>query len=255
MLELLYFIMYFFVFLTGISIGSFLNVVIYRVPLNISVAKGRSFCPNCNTQIKNYDLIPILSYLFLKRKCRACKQPISPRYCIIELFTGLIAILVTYIVGFNYLAICIFIMSAILLAIAVIDIDTMTIPDGLIIALIVIAIPIAFLQPEITILERVIGFFAVSLPMLLLTLKIPTAFGGGDIKLLAVCGFIIGYQNILLAMFLASILGGIFAISLLQRKKAGKKSEMCFGPYLSIGIFVSALFGSQIISWYLGLLL
>ncbi len=250
----LYLMIYFFVFLIGISIGSFLNVVIYRVPQGISIAKGRSYCPNCNTQIKNYDLIPILSYLILRGKCRKCHKSISPRYMFVELFTGVVAIFICAVNGWNYLSLAQFAVAALLIAVTFIDIDTLTIPDGLNIALAVMAIPMAILQPEIGLVERCIGFFIISLPMLLITLKIPGAFGGGDIKLIAVCGFILGSWNVILAMFLACVCGGTFAIYLLQQRKAGRKSEMCFGPYLCIGVFVAMLFGTQIITWYLGLL-
>ena len=120
---LIYSVMYAFVFLYGIVIGSFLNVVIYRVPLGISVAKGRSYCPNCDTKLKNYDLVPIFSYLFLRGKCRKCGSKISLRYPLIELVTGLLALFIFYIEGFSLQAGLIFGVTAIMLAIAMIDLQ------------------------------------------------------------------------------------------------------------------------------------
>lgn len=247
-------LMYLFVFLGGISIGSFLNVVIYRVPKGISIVKGRSYCPNCNTQIKNYDLIPIVSYLILRGRCRTCQKHIELRYLLVELLAGIMACYLCMIKGFTLLTLALFVVVAILIAIAWIDMDTLTIPDSLNIALAVVAVFIVLLQPEIGIVARIIGFFAVSLPMLLIAMKIPGAFGGGDIKLIAVCGFILGYQNVILAIFLACVLGGIYAIYLLRCQQAGRKAEMCFGPYICMGTLVAMLYGQEIITWYLGML-
>ncbi len=242
---------YIILFILGICIGSFLNVLIWRIPNGISFIKGRSFCPKCNTQLKDRDLIPVFSFLFLKGRCRACKEPISARYPIIETLTGLLFMLSYWRFGLSFGTLIAIFTASVLICITMIDFDTMEIPDGFIIALILPAVASVFVFPEVTILARIIGAAAVSLPMLILALLITDAFGGADIKLMAVCGFMLGWQGILLAMFIGILLGGGYGIYLLATKKAKKKESMPFGPYLCVGIFVSLLYGSNIISAYI----
>lgn len=251
MLILINMIFYLYVFVIGIVIGSFLNVVIYRVPLEISVAKGRSFCPNCHAQIKGYHNIPVFSYLWLRGKCADCGERIAIRYPLVELFTGLMAVLIFAVYGFSFQWLVVFSAGAILICITMIDFDTMIIPNGLVLALMAPALLSFFFFPEVGILSRVIGIFAISLPMLILVLFIPDAFGGGDIKLMAVAGFMLGWGNTLLAAFVGLLLGGAVAVYLLVQKT--KDKHMAFGPYLCIGIMTALLFGDIIIQWYFNL--
>jgi Type II secretory pathway, prepilin signal peptidase PulO and related peptidases len=244
-------ILYLYIFVIGIVIGSFLNVVIYRVPLEISVAKGRSFCPHCHAQIKGYHNIPVFSYFWLRGKCADCGQPIAIRYPLVELFAGLMAVLIFAVYGFSFQWLVVFTAGAILICITMIDFDTMTIPNGLILALMAPALLSFFVFPQVGILSRVIGIFVVSLPMLILVLFIPDAFGGGDIKLMAVAGFMLGWGNTLLATFIGLLLGGAVAVRLLVKKTTEK--HMAFGPYLCIGIMTALLFGDIIIQWYFNL--
>ena len=248
---LINFILYLYIFVFGAVIGSFLNVVIYRVPKEISIAKGRSFCPKCGAPIKGYHNIPIFSYLWLRGKCADCGEKISPRYPLIELFTGVLAILVLWIFSFSFQWIVVFSAGAILLCITMIDFDTMTIPNGLVIALMVPALVSFFFFPQVELLSRVIGMVVVSLPMLVITLFISEAFGGGDIKLMAVAGFLLGWPNTLLATFIGLVLGGVVAVSLLAKKT--KDKHMAFGPYLCVGIMIALLAGDAIIECYLSL--
>lgn len=251
MVELIQFILYLYIFVVGIVIGSFLNVVIYRVPKEISVAKGRSFCPHCQAPIKGYHNVPLFSYLWLRGKCADCGAPISLRYPLVELFTGLLAILIFALYGFSFQWLVVFLAGAILICITMIDFDTMTIPNGLVLALMAPALLSFFVFPELGLLSRVIGIFVISLPMLALALFIPDAFGGGDIKLMAVAGFMLGWGDTLLAAFIGILLGGAVAVYLLLKKTTDK--HMAFGPYLCIGIMTALLFGDIIIYWYLNL--
>lgn len=141
----------------------------------------------------------------------------------------------------------------ILVAITMIDFDTMTIPNGLVIALIVPTIAMELIHPEISLLERIIGFFIISLPMYLLIIVIPDCFGGGDVKLIAVGGFLLGWKLTLVAGFIAILLGGCYAVWLLLSKKSKKGAHIAFGPYLSIGIVVSLLYGNSLLNAYLSL--
>lgn len=248
-----YLLVYGIVFAMGASIGSFANVVIYRLPLGLDMVKGRSFCPNCHTQIKNQHLIPLLSYWLLRGKCHHCGASIALRYPVIEAIGGGLAVLAVCVYGFTPLALCVFILGTLLLVVAVIDIDTMEIPDSLVVCLGVLSLPFALCQDPPTLVSRGIGFLVVSVPMLLLTMAIANAFGGGDIKLMAACGLILGYQNTLFAMFVAVVLGGFFAMWLLRQQKVGAKSQLCFGPFLALGVFTAQFVGTTCITWYLGL--
>lgn len=240
-------------FLIGICVASFINVVIWRVPQGISIAKGRSFCPACHHELKWSDLFPIFSYLFLKGKCRYCGSKIPVRDTLIEVIGGVAAVFFFLKYPFEWDALLVLSIFMILLAITMIDFDTMEILNGLLLALMIPVVIMTVLHPEITILERIIGFFCISLPMYLLTLLIPDCFGGGDIKLIAVCGFLLGWQSTLLAAFIAIMIGGCYAVFLLMRKKSEKGAHIAFGPYLSVGIMVSLLYGKFIINWYLSL--
>lgn len=246
-------VFYIYSFLLGICIASFINVVIWRVPQGLSVAKGRSYCPTCNHQLAWYDLFPVLSYILLKGKCRYCSAKIPYRDTLVEIVGGIIAIICFHHFMFTWDTLIVFSIFMILLAITIIDFDTMTIPNGLIIALIIPVGMMTVLHQDISLLTRIIGFFIISLPMYLLMMIIPDCFGGGDLKLIAVCGFLLGWQNTLLAGFISVILGGIYAIYLLMSGKAKKGAHIAFGPYLAIGIAIALLYGNEIIKFYLSL--
>lgn len=246
-------ILYIYSFLIGICIASFLNVVIWRLPQGLSFVKGRSFCPACEHQLKWYDLFPVFSYLFLKGKCRYCRSKIPVRDTVLEFLGGCIGILCFYLYGFSWDTIVVFAIFMILLTITMIDFDTMTIPNGLIIALLVPVGMFTALHTEMDIVTRCIGFFIVSLPMYLLTVLIPDCFGGGDIKLIAVAGFLLGWKLTLLAFFISVIIGGCYAIFLLLSKITEKGAHIAFGPYLCTGIMISLLYGEKLIQVYLSL--
>lgn len=253
MMESIWLIAYIYTFIVGICVASFVNVVVYRVPIGISVAKGRSFCPKCNHSLHALDLIPIVGYLLLGRKCRYCKEPISIRYPLVELIGGLLSVLCLYRYGFDMMTIYSFLVIIILLCITLIDIDTMTIPNGLLLWLCVIIGMLCIAYPDLSLMDRMIGFFVVSAPMFALDLIIPDCFGGGDIKLMAVSGILLGWVNTLLAMFIGVILGGLVAIYLLLSKKVARQMHIAFGPYLAIGIACSLLYGQSILDAYFSL--
>jgi len=235
----------------GACIGSFVNVTALRRLKSESFITGRSHCPSCGHTLKWYELIPIISWLVQLGRCRACKEPVSPRYLLVELMAALVSALCFIKFSFTWmtpLALCV---SLILLAIALNDLSTREVPNGLVIALIPFAILTVFLQPETPLLARGIGFVSVSLPMLILALVISGAFGGGDIKLMAVCGFMLGWQNTLLAFFIAVLFGGGYAIYLIASKKRKRDEHMVFGPALCTGVATALLFGTDIVNWYL----
>ena len=252
MMEAVLILMYVYAFVVGCCMASFINVVIYRVPLGISVAKGRSFCPSCQHQLHALDLIPILSYICLGGKCRYCHEHIGMRDTLLELLGGLLGMLCFYRYGFSMMTVIAFAFAMMLQAIAFIDLDTMEIPNGLVVGCFIIGfISIPFLH--IDMISRIIGIFIVSVPLIVLNMVIPDAFGGGDIKLLAACGFFMGWVNVLIGMFIAVLLAGGYAIYLMLSHKIDKGGHIAFGPYLCIGMFISLLYGSQLLSSYLSL--
>lgn len=237
------------IFLYGITIGSFLNVCIYRMPLERSVVFGNSQCPKCEEDIKFYDLIPLFSYMFLRGKCRFCSEKISIRYPLVELANGVLYILAFLKFGLSMEMIFYCLLSSILFVIAVIDFEHKIIPNELLIVAFVLGIIFHIFSGGF--LSSVIGFFAVSVLLYIIAILSKGGIGGGDIKMMAAFGFCIGWQNILLSLFIASIIGSLVAIYLLVFKKYGRKTEVPFGPFLAIGIYISILYGTQLINGYL----
>lgn len=244
---------YLYFFMIGLVIGSFINVVVYRLPRDIAFVKGRSFCPNCYHILHSYDLVPILSYFCLRGTCRHCHTKISFRYPLVEIGGGLIACLVFYHYGYSMRSIVVFIFFMVLYTISLIDFDTMTIPNSLQLCLIPIIAWLIYLEYSIHITNRVIGFLCVSGLMLITNTFYKNSFGGGDIKFIAICGFLLGWVHTIVAGFIAIFLGGIYALFLLFTKKAKRGSQFAFGPFLSIGIMSSYLYASDIIYWYMRL--
>ncbi|MDD2371019.1 MAG: prepilin peptidase [Firmicutes bacterium] len=252
--EIQFFPLYLLVFIFGLVIGSFLNVLVYRVPKKISIIKGRSYCPSCNHKILDRDLVPVLSYILLGGKCRHCGSKISLRYPIVELSTGLMALGIVFVKGIFLEALVIFALGVILLAISLIDIETMTIPDSLIIAIIPLVILIAWVTGDWNIWGRIIGALIISVPMYISLYFVKDGFGGGDIKLFAVLGLFLGWENMLLTILISSVLGAVIGIIMTKSKKENISGKhIPFGPYICFGAMIAALFGNAIITWYLGL--
>ncbi len=233
----------------GVFIGSFLNVCIYRIPKKESVVVTRSHCMTCGGQLKWYDLVPVLSFLTLGGKCRYCKTKLSWQYPLVEFANGVgyAAIVIVKGVGIESILYCL--CASALLALSVIDWRIYEIPVVFNIFIGILGI-IRLLTDYRQWYLYVIGFFAVS--SFLYILMIATngrGMGGGDVKLMAAAGLLIGWKSIILALVLGSILGSI--IHLVCMKIKGKDHQLAFGPYLSLGIYISMLCGNEIIQWYL----
>ncbi len=238
-----------YIWIIGMCTASFINVVIDRIPKKKSVIKGRSSCPTCSHVLGVMDMIPVISYLMLKGKCRYCKTKLSVREPWIELLGGFLAILCFYVYGNHWMSMVSFLFSMILLAISCIDFDTMIIPDRLNLCVLLIGL-ISTLVSDISLKERLIGMWIVSLPLFLMNLLIPDSFGGGDIKLLICCGFMLGWKNTLVGMIFAVLSAGSYATYLLFTKKRNRKEHIAFGPYICMGMFTALLAGNQIINAY-----
>jgi len=242
-----------YVVLIGLIIGSYLNVLIYRIPLNIPTSKGFSFCPSCNHRLMWFDLFPLFSYIFLGGKCRYCKEKISFRYPAIEALNAICYFVIYLKFGFNYSTLIYFVVFSSLIVLALIDFDHKIIPDRFHIIIGVCAIALIFAAKDLTILERVIGFFAISVPVYIIAL-LTDGMGEGDVKLFAVCGLMLGWKLILLTMLIASILAAAYGLILMLAKKAKGKSEIPFGPFIAFAVMICIFAGNDIINLYLSLI-
>lgn len=247
-----------FVFIFGLLIGSFLNVCIYRIPLNISFVKGRSYCVSCNLLIPWYCNIPLFSYMFLKGRCRNCGEKISPIYPVIELINPILYLLLYMVYDLSIMFLFYAALFSILVVISFIDIKHQIIPNGLVLAIIILGATNGVYQTIFSYAlwyTWVIGFFAASLPLLILGLIFPEGMGGGDIKLMAAVGLFIGWKLILLSLFIGAIYGGIISIYVIASKRGNRKTALPFGSMLSLGIISCVLVGDQLIKIYLSLIL
>ncbi len=277
-------------FILGICIGSFLNVVIYRMPEGLSIVTPRSHCFKCQKMIEWYDNIPLLSYIILRGKCRHCGAGYSPRYFLVELLTGILFLVVNWAFkGPNAASFVFTIVTCMLIAISFIDLDHFIIPDELSLSGIVFGLVVAVIlcfKPTTN------GLFPVENPNNLLFPVFKTwaplvdsflglllgggilwgigliaqailkkeAMGGGDVKLLAFVGAFTGWMPIILALMISSLVGSIVGIiQLYLMKRKDSETELTghyipFGPFLAIGSLISILWGHLIIEWYLNLL-
>lgn len=243
---------YIIIFIFGITIGSFLNVCIYRIPLGESIVTAPSHCMTCGWKLKWYDMVPVFSWLVLGGKCRNCKSKISVQYPIIEGVNGILYVMICAVNGLEWSSVIYCFMASALLVLSIIDWHTYEIPFGINVFLFVLGIAMTILDRG-NLVEHLIGMICVSgLLGILYLLTGGRAIGGGDIKLMFACGLILGWKLILLAFFLGCIIGSVVHIIRMSVKKAGRMLAM--GPYLSAGIFLAALWGNAWINWYLSLL-
>lgn len=242
-------LLYIIIFLYGIVIGSFLNVCIYRIPKQENIVKIRSHCMNCGYQLKWYDLVPVFSYLCLRGRCRSCKQKISVQYPLIELLNGALYCIVFAVYGISVEALLYALLASALITLSVIDFRTYEIPAGINIFILTLGL-IRIVTDYANWLDYAIGFLLVSGFLYIVHLVTKgRGIGGGDIKLMAVSGLLLGWKQILLAFVLGCIIGSVIHVA--RMKISGQGHVLAFGPYLSVGILISALAGDQMIAWYL----
>ncbi len=259
----------------GVFVGSFLNVCIYRIPKKENITTTRSHCMACGNVIKWYDLIPVISYLLLRGKCRNCGAKLSVQYPIIELINGLLYCLVLAVTGPTTKCVLICALTSALIVIAVIDWRTYEIPFGLNVFIAALGVAATlfdmakahgmwdysheansakgafFSWMPLTFSDHLIG--AVSVSGFLLVLYFATkgrGIGGGDIKLMAASGLFLGWKNCILAFVIGCVLGSI--IHIIRMKVSKEDHVLAFGPYLAAGIFIACLWGDMIVNAYLG---
>ena len=278
---------YSFVFIISLMIGSFLNVVIFRLPkmmhqqwqiecrafladelaekpaddveqasTPITLSKPNSTCPNCQHQIKVYENIPVISWLFLRGKCSQCQEKISARYPLVELTTALLSLIIATQFGATLTTLFLLILTWGLVSLTLIDFDHMLLPDQITLPLLWLGLLVNTQQLIVPLEQAVIGavvgymsLFSIFWLFKLLTGK--EGMGYGDFKLVAVFGAWIGWKLLPLLILMASAVGAIIGISLIVMKKNQRQQAIPFGPYLAIAGWITILYGEQIWAWYL----
>jgi leader peptidase (prepilin peptidase)/N-methyltransferase len=246
-----------YIFAFGAFIGSFLNVLIYRLPRNENFVMGRSRCPHCKEAIRWYDNVPLLSYLILRGRCRRCSEFISWRYPLVELLTGAFFLLSFELYGLSAQTGVISLFFALLLVATVIDFQHFIIPDKITYPGMVLGLALSFVNPELRPLDSLIGLLAGGVSLYLLAIVGDLLFkkeslGGGDIKLAAMLGAFLGWRAIIIIFFGAALLGLVYAIIQMTFSAEARKTRMIpFGPFLSMAALIALFFGDTIINFYL----
>jgi leader peptidase (prepilin peptidase)/N-methyltransferase len=242
------------VFIFGLIFGSFCNVVIYRLPHRASIITPGSHCPSCRAPIRPWDNIPLLSYLLLRGRCRACKEPFSLRYPSVELLTGVLYVLLWFKFGFSIPFAVYAALTSTLLTVALIDYDHKIIPNTITLPGIVIGLGLSVWPLPITPLASLLGILLGGAFFYLIALVSRGGMGGGDIKLIAMIGAFLGWQGAFFTIFSGALLGSLVGVILMLLGRKGRKDKVPFGPFLSSGAILFMLCGDDLIQWYLNLL-
>lgn len=244
-------ILLFIIFMFGIVIGSFLNVCIFRIPKGENIATTGSHCMSCGHRLRWYDLIPLLSWLMLRGRCRYCHSRISVQYPLVETINGFGYVLIFMLNGYSLDSLILCLFTSCILVLSVIDWQTYEIPFGINVMIFVLGLLRTAMEFD-NLIEHLVGCVCVSGFLLILNLATKgRAMGGGDVKLMAAAGLLLGAKQIVLGFFLGCIIGSVVHLILMKMQKKGK--VLAFGPYLSAGMFVSMLFGDMFVNWYFGM--
>ena len=246
--------------LFGLVVGSFLNVLIFRIPREEEFVKTPSHCMSCGHRLAWYDLIPLFSWLSLGGKCRYCRTKLPKQYPLVELANGILwfAVFLLFLLPGSgdpldlVRALLHALMGSSLLALSVIDFRTYEIPVGFNIFIGALGV-INLLLDVSRWMDALIGLFCISLPLLLILLASKgRAIGGGDVKLMAACGLMIGWQKICFALVAGCILGSV--IHIIRMRRSGADHVLAMGPYLSMGVVLALFVCDPFLEWYLALL-
>lgn len=242
------------VFVFGVLFGSFLNVCIYRIPAGLSVVYPPSRCGSCQKRLQPWDLIPVVSYLLLGGRCRYCQTPVSLRYPLVELLTGIIFVWCYTVLGLNILLPGALILSFFLILISFIDYDHQLILDKVLVWVAGAGLLVNLWTVQHSWLDMLGGSLLGGGLLLAIALASRGGMGGGDVKFAAALGIWLGVKLTLLSLFLSFFLGGVSGMFLLLFRLKKRKDAIPFGPYLAAGAFLTVLYGQNIIFWYIRLL-
>lgn len=244
------------VVILGLVVGSFLNAVIYRLHADISFMKGRSFCPWCKHDLHVWDLVPVFSYFLLRGKCRYCRKKISWQYPIVELCTALVFFLLWWQYGIEASLLVYMIYAAILMVIFVFDLKYYLILDKVTIPAMVVSFILSAVVLRIDVISLLLGAL-IGGGFFLLQFYISRGkwIGGGDIRLGAVMGLMVGFPHIIVALFIAYLFGSLIGIVLIARGAKQWKSQVPFGTFLAAATVITFFIGQRVIDYYQSLLI
>ncbi|MDW7740190.1 MAG: prepilin peptidase [Bacillota bacterium] len=259
--------LYTLIFIVGLCFGSFLNVVVYRLPLKKSLVTPPSSCPGCSTQLGFVELIPLIGYLILKGKCRNCGMRISPRYPLVEFLTGILFFAIFYKFGFNMSALFYLVLLYILFGVTLIDLDHRIVPNTLVAAGLIAAaamfIPAflniwlnvpEYIMPDRPLSDAFFGLLVGGVIMLLIILVSRGGMGAGDMKLMLMIGCYVGLRGTAVVLMLGFVFGALVGVAFMIMKKLTRKDALPFAPYLSLASLINVFWGEQIWSWYINLM-
>ena len=256
--------LYIITFVVGSIVGSFLNVCIYRLPRDLSIILPPSRCPACNAPVKPHDNIPLISFIFLRGKCRHCRAKISPRYPLVEALNALLFVLVVWRFGLGWHTPFLFAFCSAMIVITFIDLDFQIIPDAITLPGMVVGfIAGSLILPDpfdrfssLGFRESILGLVSGGAVFFLIAevsyrILRQEAMGGGDIKMMAMVGAFMGWKSVLLTTFSGSLMGSIAGIFFMVLKGKGRRTKIPFGPFLAAGALISLFYGQELASLYL----
>ena len=244
----------------GLLVGSFLNVVIYRVPRDESIVTPRSHCPNCDTELANRDNVPVVSWLVLRGKCRTCGNPISVRYPLVELLTGVLFALVAARIGFHAALPAFLVLTAALVALSMIDLDTFLLPKKIVYAAFGAGAGLLLVAGLVDgdtrgMAEAAGGAVIAWVVFRVINFVSPKGMGYGDVRLAGLVGLYLGWIELPLVglgLFLAFLFASVIGVGLIVTKLRTRKDRVPFGPFLALGAVTAILVGEPILRIYLG---
>ena len=246
------------ILLYGLIIGSFLNVLIYRIPRNENIAWPGSHCTTCGHDLKWYDNIPLVSYIILRGRCRYCGSHISAQYPIVEALNAVLYVSMYAKFGLGADFIAYSLISSLLLAIFVVDLKGMIIPDSLVVGILILSVvhkSVGYFLYNLPfgIFDSILGLLAAGGLFLIIMVVSGGGMGGGDVTLAGALGFVLGVEYVLLNIFLSFVLGAVISVILLAAKIKTRKDPIPFGPFIVLGFFITVLWGQEIINLYINL--
>lgn len=238
--------------LLGLVVGSFLNVVIYRLPRGESLIRPGSHCPKCAHPVRWFDNVPVLSWLVLRGRCRDCGEPIAVRYPLVEAATGIGFVLAFWRIGLDWPLLVAWAFIAVMITVALIDHDHMIIPDKIVLPGALLGLGAAIAVDPQGWWTYLVGSLGAATFMFLLVMLWPGGMGPGDVKMALLMGAVLG-ASVTVALFLAFFVGAAAGVFLLATRRRTRKDQIPFGPYLGLGGIVAVLAGQSVLQSYIGL--
>jgi leader peptidase (prepilin peptidase)/N-methyltransferase len=237
-------------FVLGTIMGSFANVCVHRLPWRQSLVFPGSHCPHCQQVIRPWHNIPLLSYLWLGGRCADCQTTISPRYPLVELLCGLLYVLLYHKLGLSVPSLMLTLLVTALLIVSCIDLEHKIVPDVITLPGILVGILASLCLTQVGIANALIGTCLGGSLFFLIAVLSHGGMGGGDIKLVAMIGAFLGWQAVLVTIFLGAFCGAMAGIGLMLLKKKGRKDPLPFGPFLATGALIAMIWGQDLLLWY-----